>query len=327
MITKEYIVNRLKTLGFNPDILQLYDEPHRYWHTITHVIDILEWFNNEKLQDNTFLIEDNSLFLAAVFHDCFYKPYSFRCNEVESNDIFIKEAKNTFISKRIIDEVSQIILDTQEHIGNSDKSKVFQYIDMDIVYSRNIDELIDWEDKIFKEFQCYDYKKYLKGRLSFLNNFDDRKSIQKLITYIQYKKPKIAVYAGSFSPLHKGHYNILQKAEQIFDKVIIARGKNPDKANNKVYDLPEIIKNRQIEEYEGLLTDFLNKFDYDVTLIRGLRNATDLQYETTQYRFLKDLKPDIKVVNILCDPEFEHISSSSIRMLEKYGKGNDYLLK
>ena len=65
----------------------------------------------------------------------------------------------------------------------------------------------------------------------------------------------------------------------------------------------------------------------DVTLIRGLRNSTDLQYELTQYRFLQELKPDIKVVSIFCDKEYEHISSSAIRNLSKYGKGDEYLLK
>jgi len=142
----------------------------------------------------------------------------------------------------------------------------------------------------------------------------------------------IGIYAGSFNPFHKGHYNILCKAEQIFDKVIIVKGVNPDKSTS-TYDIHSIetLKNRFILEYEGLLTDVIKHAKEtadNVTLIRGLRNSVDLQYEMNQYRYLQDLMPDIQMVSIFCDKEFEHISSSGIRTLSKYGseKVQDYLL-
>lgn len=139
-------------------------------------------------------------------------------------------------------------------------------------------------------------------------------------------KSNIGIYAGSFNPFHVGHYNILQKAEKIFDKVIIARGKNNSK-NIPFIELPqEILSSRRVEYYDGLLTDFLDSLGYDVTLIRGLRNSTDLHYELNQYRFLQDLKPDIKVISIFCDKEFEHISSTAIRELAIFNKEKKYLI-
>jgi pantetheine-phosphate adenylyltransferase len=144
---------------------------------------------------------------------------------------------------------------------------------------------------------------------------------------------KLGIYAGSFNPFHRGHYNILQKAEKIFDKVIIARGINPEKPQSE-FDLGsiKIIQDRTIMEYSGLLTDLLIEATphYEsVTLIRGLRNSVDLQYEMNQYRYFQDLMPNIQMVSIFCDKEFEHISSSGIRTLSKYGsdKVKDYLLK
>jgi len=139
---------------------------------------------------------------------------------------------------------------------------------------------------------------------------------------------KVAVYAGSFNPFHKGHYNILQKAEKIFDKVIIARGYNPEKKNDLVA-LPNIIMNRAVMQYSGLLTDFIQTLPFEnITLIRGLRNSVDLQYEMNQYRYLQDLMPSIQMVSIFCDKEYEHISSSGIRTLSIFGsdKVKDYLL-
>jgi len=139
---------------------------------------------------------------------------------------------------------------------------------------------------------------------------------------------RVAVYAGSFNPFHKGHYNILQKAEKIFDKVIIARGYSPEKKNDLVA-LPNIIMDRAVVQYSGLLTDFIQTLPFEnITLIRGLRNSVDLQYEMNQYRYLQDLMPSIQMVSIFCDKEYEHISSSGIRTLSIFGsdKVKDYLL-
>ncbi|MFO0323045.1 MAG: adenylyltransferase/cytidyltransferase family protein [Bacteroidota bacterium] len=142
---------------------------------------------------------------------------------------------------------------------------------------------------------------------------------------MQTKIPRIGLFAGSFNPFHKGHFNVLQKAEELFDKVIVAFGKNLEK-NERTWKIPKTILNRQLINYNGLLTDYVESLPYEIIIIRGLRNSTDFQYEQNQYRYLQELKPGIKVVNIFCDKEFEHISSSGIRTLEKYDKHQKYLL-
>lgn len=143
---------------------------------------------------------------------------------------------------------------------------------------------------------------------------------------------RIGVYPGSFNPFHRGHYNILKKAEKIFDKVILAKGINPEKEASH-YQIPNIVLVQfNLISYDGLLTDCIKKVKSDigdnVTVIRGLRNSVDLQYEMNQYRYLQDLMPDIQMVSIFCDKEYEHISSSGIRLLSKYGsdKVKDYLI-
>ena len=73
---------------------------------------------------------------------------------------------------------------------------------------------------------------------------------------------KIGIYPGSFNPFHKGHLNILEKAEKIFDKVILARGINPEK-KNEIMPLPKSIENRTWMNYNGLLTDFIKSLPYD----------------------------------------------------------------
>jgi len=142
---------------------------------------------------------------------------------------------------------------------------------------------------------------------------------------------KIAIYPGSFNPFHKGHLNILLKAEMIFDLVIIAKGQNPEKKAN-TSELPQSISDRVIVHYNGLLTDCVKsiaeEYGTTPTVIRGLRNIVDLQYEMNQYRYFQDLMPNIQMVSIFCDKDYEHISSSGIRTLSQFGsdKVKDYLL-
>ena len=164
-------------------------------------------------------------------------------------------------------------------------------------------------------------------------------------------KKKIAIFPGSFNPFTIGHLNVLEKVEAVFGKenVIIAVGVNPTKFEPKVLqslieghmkleDLGQIknIKNnlpsKNVEGYISFLTDYVwekEKAGYDVTVVKGLRNSKDLSYEMEQLRFLEDMKPDIKVMFIVCDKQYEHISSSAYRLLEAFkpGSGHKYLAK
>lgn len=187
---------------------------------------------------------------------------------------------------------------------------------------RNLSECIIHENEQFATHQSLRLKDYINLRSEFLKK---QPNSELNLEYMRNFSPKIAVFAGSFNPFHKGHYNVLQKAEKIFDKVIIAFGKNPEK-EERANKIPASIKNRQLENYDGLLTDFVASLEHDVVIIRGLRNSTDFNYEQNQYRYIQELMPEIKIVNIFCDKEFEHISSSGIRTLEKYNKHQNYLL-
>jgi pantetheine-phosphate adenylyltransferase len=195
----------------------------------------------------------------------------------------------------------------------------------DSLFFEKINSLADCirqEKMQFHLHQNVRFSVYKKERLGFLKK---QKNAELSYEFMNQYSPKIALFAGSFNPFHKGHYNVLQKAEKIFDKVIIALGKNPDK-NERTWDIPKTISNRQIEHYDGLLTDLVSSLEDDLVVIRGLRNSTDFQYEQNQYRYIQELMPGIKIVNIFCDKEFEHISSSGIRTLEKFNKHQNYLL-
>ena len=206
------------------------------------------------------------------------------------------------------------IIPTHKEIRKQDVEQLIQ------VSGDSLKRFIEFEQEFFIFNNHIDYYQYKKNLLSLMTEI---KAPQDWIDYVELKKRSIGVYPGSFNPFHVGHLSILEKAEKIFDKVIVARGINPEKSN-EFCDLPESIKNRQIETYPDLLTDFLESLKYEATVIKGLRNATDLQYEIGQLSFMKTFKPDIKLISIFCNSEFEHVSSRAIKILDKYGKGDLY---
>lgn len=312
------IKNKLAQLGVPDEAFKRYEEPHRFYHTLNHIEDIFQQLTDRRLIDNA------ALLLATIYHDIIYDPRS-ATNEEDSEQYFTENFSGDEALKQ---EVSTIILDTKKHRASTALSAIFCEIDLSILH-QPLQKLIAYEHQIFKEFQFVDYSIYKVKRLEVLRTLKEQvpnPDLDALITYVECRQPTIAVYPGSFNPFHKGHYNILQKAEQIFDKVIIARGINADKAPAS-HTMPAALTYRQIENYSGLLTDFANNLGYPATIIRGLRNSTDLQYELNQYRYLQDLstKP-LNIVSIFCDREFEHISSTGIRNLEQFGQAGQYLL-
>src|ERR1041385_4583008 len=91
---------------------------------------------------------------------------------------------------------------------------------------KGLAECIRQEELVFRRHQALRYSDYRRQRLAFLAS---QKNAELSIEFLNCFKPPIAVFAGSFNPFHRGHFNILQKAERIFDKVIVAFGSNPEK--------------------------------------------------------------------------------------------------
>ena len=109
----------------------------------------------------------------------------------------------------------------------------------------------------------------------------------------------------------------------VFDRVIIAQGYNPQKSNPEL--IPETnefgnYKGRVwVRHYTCLLKHFADDFQPDA-VIKGLRNAQDLEYETTQQYWNEDLGIEIPTFYVITDRKLRHISSSAIRQVEKFKK-------
>ncbi|MCL4129095.1 UNVERIFIED_CONTAM: hypothetical protein GTU68_064020 [Idotea baltica] len=144
----------------------------------------------------------------------------------------------------------------------------------------------------------------------------------------QNNSKRIAVFPGSFDPITKGHVDIVKRALPLFDEIIIAIGSNSVKSSlfslderlrwlEKVFKDDDKIK---VGQYEGLTVHYCSEVDANY-LVRGLRNASDFDYEKTISQLNNIVGDNIDTVFLISKPEFSHISSTIVREIIK-GKGN-----
>ena len=145
---------------------------------------------------------------------------------------------------------------------------------------------------------------------------------------------KIAVFPGSFDPITNGHIDLIRRALPIFDKVIIAIGYNSNKTSGmfSIEERQEFIAksikgigNTEIATYEGLTINFCKKVKAN-TILRGLRNTVDFEFEKSIAQMNKELAPDIETMFLFTNPEFSAINSSIVRDIIRHGgNANQFL--
>ena len=141
-------------------------------------------------------------------------------------------------------------------------------------------------------------------------------------------KKRIAVFPGSFDPITKGHVDIVMRAIPLFDEVIIAVGSNSVKSSlfsieKRMNWLEKVFKDEdkiKVGQYEGLTVHYCREVNANY-LVRGLRNASDFDYEKTISQLNNIVGDNIDTVFLISKPEYSHISSTIVREIIK-GKGN-----
>jgi len=135
-----------------------------------------------------------------------------------------------------------------------------------------------------------------------------------------------AIYPGSFDPLTNGHLDIIKRASQTFDELIIAVSQNINKTSflNKNEKIDIITKeiaemnNVKVQAFDSLLVDFAKSIDAKI-IIRGLRAVSDFEYEFQLAGMNRHLDDTIETVFLTPSEEFSNISSSLIKEIYKIG--------
>ncbi len=137
---------------------------------------------------------------------------------------------------------------------------------------------------------------------------------------------RLAIYAGSFDPVTFGHLDLIQRASLLFDRVVVAIGRHPTKRplfsnEERIAMLHEVTKgiaNVEIAEFEGLSIHYAKARDA-VAMIRGLRAATDFEYELQIAHANSDMCPEIDTIFLPTRVERGFVSASLVREIASHG--------
>ena len=132
---------------------------------------------------------------------------------------------------------------------------------------------------------------------------------------------KIAIYPGTFDPVHNGHLDVIKDASQIFSKVIWAIGVNSTKEpmfsveqRLEMMDLANKFQNVEVVKFSGLLVNFAESVGAEF-IIRSLRTIVDFEYEFQMSLINKQINPRISTIYLPASQSNLHISSTLVREL------------
>jgi pantetheine-phosphate adenylyltransferase len=138
--------------------------------------------------------------------------------------------------------------------------------------------------------------------------------------------PKIAVFPGSFDPITIGHVDLVNRALPLFDKIIVAVGVNSQKQT--LFTLEQRLdwiktvfsaeKKVEVAFFEGLTAHYCTSIGAKY-LLRGLRNASDFDYEKTISQLNAIVGEGLETMFLISQPAYSHISSTIVREIIKGG--------
>ena len=137
---------------------------------------------------------------------------------------------------------------------------------------------------------------------------------------------KIAVYPGSFDPVTNGHLDIIRRAAQICDKVIVAVSVNSQK--KPLFTIEERMKllkfvtkeiaHVEVSTFNGLLANFVEE-NHAKVIIKGLRAVSDFEYEFQMALMNKKLNPETETLFMMTSQEYSYLSSSIVKEVGQLG--------
>jgi pantetheine-phosphate adenylyltransferase len=137
-----------------------------------------------------------------------------------------------------------------------------------------------------------------------------------------------AVCPGSYDPVTYGHLDIIGRAAQVFDQVIVGVVNQPVRKRTTVFSAEERVsfiqsevaeyRNVQVKPFDTLLVDFAREHGAKA-IVKGLRAISDFEYEFEMNQLNRKMAPDIESIYLMAAPQFSFLSSSGVKELAMFG--------
>lgn len=138
--------------------------------------------------------------------------------------------------------------------------------------------------------------------------------------------PTVAIYAGSFDPVTKGHEDLIRRSREFVDHLVVAVATNS--AKKPLFSLEERIaflestidklEGVEVRQFHGLLVDFAKEVGASL-IIRGLRAVSDFEYEFQMALMNRHMSPKLETIFMVPSVETTYVSSSVVREVAQFG--------
>ena len=139
-------------------------------------------------------------------------------------------------------------------------------------------------------------------------------------------KKIVAIYPGSFDPPTNGHLDLIERGSKIFDQLVVAILRNPEKA--PLFTLPERVRmlelmtsdfnNVHVDTFDGLTVDYAAKVKAEA-ILRGIRAISDYEYELQMALMNRKLHPNLETVFMMPAEQYSYLSSRLVREVAQLG--------
>jgi pantetheine-phosphate adenylyltransferase len=143
----------------------------------------------------------------------------------------------------------------------------------------------------------------------------------------------IAIYPGTFDPITNGHIDVATRAARLFSKLIVGVYKTPGKhalfTSDERLELARRamagVANIEVQSFNGLTVDFARKVKAQA-MVRGLRVSADFEWEFDMAMMNKKLHPELELVCLMANPQYQFLSSSLLKEVARLGGKIDDLV-
>jgi pantetheine-phosphate adenylyltransferase len=143
-----------------------------------------------------------------------------------------------------------------------------------------------------------------------------------------------AIYPGTYDPVTNGHVDVITRAAEIFDRVVVGVVGNPQHKtpmftlDERVAFLREslgAVENVEVDVFSELVVDFARKWDAKV-IVKGLRVISDFEWEFQMNQLNRTLAPEVETVYVMASPAVSFVSSSGVKEIASFGGKVDDLV-